>query len=88
MSDYRQQARLYMDGNMWCAVMPGFRNLAIDDAGFGETPEDAVADLQRRVGAELSTDDFVRGDFCKKCKEWIADGISADGCRDPGCPCA
>jgi hypothetical protein len=30
-----------MDGNMWCAVGPHFRNLQEDRAGFGATKEDA-----------------------------------------------
>lgn len=37
---------LRKDGSAWCATWPGFINLQESPAGFGDTPEDAVADLQ------------------------------------------
>ena len=38
-------SRVFMDGNMWCAVYPDFVNLQESPAGFGPTPEDARAKL-------------------------------------------
>lgn len=86
MGDYRQEARLYRDGNMWCAVPPGFRDLAVDDAGFGETQELAVEDLRRRIAADLTVEDFVTGGYCRRCTEWVAEDEDMEGCRDPNCP--
>lgn len=37
--------RVFMDGNMWCAVDPDFQNLQESPAGFGETPELAREEL-------------------------------------------
>ena len=36
---------IFRDGEAWCAVGPHFIDLMKSDAGFGETPEQAVADL-------------------------------------------
>jgi hypothetical protein len=30
--------RIFLDGDMWCAVGPGFVNLQESPAGFGSTP--------------------------------------------------
>ena len=81
------QRRLYRDGNMWCAVGLHFRNLAVDPAGFGETQELAITDLKRQTRDNLSLDQFEVGGFCRRCKDWVPEGIEMDGCRDPGCPC-
>ncbi len=83
MGDYRQERRLYMDGKKWCAVGFGFRNLAVDPAGFGDDPEAAVRDLD----ANMNIEDFVSGGYCRVCKEWVPSDERMDGCRDPGCPC-
>ena len=40
-------SRVFMDGNAWCAVMPDFIDLQTSLAGFGETPEEARANLSR-----------------------------------------
>jgi len=37
------------EGSLWCATMYDFRNLQLDNAGFGETPEQAVDDLNREL---------------------------------------
>lgn len=34
--------RVYKDGGLWCAVGPNFENLQESEAGFGETPQQAV----------------------------------------------
>ncbi|KKL62129.1 hypothetical protein LCGC14_2188310 [marine sediment metagenome] len=81
------QRRLYMDGNMWCAVGLHFRNLAIDDAGFGETQKEAVANLNTARRENNTVEDFEIGGFCRQCKVWVEDGLQMDGCRDPDCPC-
>lgn len=38
--------RTFKDGNAWCAVKPDFVNLQESDAGFGDTPEAAIKELQ------------------------------------------
>ena len=81
------QRRLYMDGNAWCAVGPHFRNLAIDEAGFGDTQSDAVANLNAARHESAAVENFEVGEFCHQCGEWVPLGVSTDGCRDPGCPC-
>ena len=82
------QRRLYMDGNKWCAVGPHFRNLQQDHAGFGDTKQEAVDDLNRRRCANDYVWEFEVGGFCRICKEWVPEGVTLDGCRDPNCPCA
>lgn len=39
------RVRTFMDGNAWCAVLPDFINLQESKAGFGNTREQAIADL-------------------------------------------
>lgn len=41
---------LFMDGNAWCAVGPGHRDLQQDPAGFGSTCLDALISLCKEVG--------------------------------------
>lgn len=38
--------RYCMDGNMWCATRADFINLQESNAGFGETKEAALVDLE------------------------------------------
>lgn len=83
----RMKSRIYMDGNQWCAVGRGFQNLAISQAGFGDTPEEAVAELANTTHKDLDVNNFEFGGFCSVCSEWAQDGALMDGCRDPGCPC-
>lgn len=40
-----QKPHVRLDGNQWCATMPGFINLQESNAGFGDTPAKAIADL-------------------------------------------
>lgn len=40
-NDYSHGFHIFMDGNMWCAVGPAFRDLQQDHAGFGGSPTDA-----------------------------------------------
>ena len=89
MSDYRQEARLYKDGNMWCAVGPGFINLAVSKAGFGATKTGAVANLNGELPLtqKRPVGDFTIGGFCRQCKEWVPEDAVMEGCRDPYCPC-
>ena len=83
--------RLYRDGNAWCAVAPGFRNLAEDVAGFGDTQEEAVASLHKvkrsTLNITLYEARFEVGGYCRRCKEWVEENIQMDGCCDPDCPC-
>lgn len=39
--------KVYKDGDMWCAVKSGFINLAESPAGFGNTPHNAVVELNK-----------------------------------------
>ena len=39
--------KVYLDGNMWCAVRSDFIYLQESDVGFGESPAKAVEDLNR-----------------------------------------
>jgi len=45
-------SRVYLDGNKWCAVLPDFENLMVSPCGFGDTPEEARAELARRKEAK------------------------------------
>ncbi len=42
-----ETSRVFMDGDLWCAVFPGFRDLQQDFAGFGRTPKEAREELNR-----------------------------------------
>lgn len=48
--------RFVRDGNMWCAFMPDFINLAESPAGFGETQDLAEADLQANIARSTFSD--------------------------------
>lgn len=39
--------RVFMDGNQFCAVKPDFDNLQESPAGFGETKEEAIQNLEK-----------------------------------------
>lgn len=41
MSNYN----LFMDGDMWCATLPNFKNIQESPAGFGITPDKATIAL-------------------------------------------
>jgi hypothetical protein len=43
----------FRDGNQWCCVFGDFVNLQESPAGFGETFEDALADLQGTTKSKL-----------------------------------
>lgn len=43
-------ARLYMDGDAWCATRSDFQNLQESPAGFGETAREAFAELAKELG--------------------------------------
>lgn len=40
-----QEYRLFMDGNVWCAVCGDFVDLQNSPAGFGDTPTEALQNL-------------------------------------------
>lgn len=44
----------YKDGNQWCCVFGDFINLQESPAGFGSSWDDALADLETNVAAELA----------------------------------
>ena len=39
-----------IDGNQVCAVEPGFRDLALDNAGFGDSLKEAFLDFYKEKG--------------------------------------
>lgn len=41
--------KLFKDGNSWCATYEDFINLQESEAGFGDTPNDAIEDLVNKV---------------------------------------
>jgi len=43
-------ARLYMDGDAWCATRTDFENLQESPAGFGDTARAALASLAKELG--------------------------------------
>ena len=43
------KSRVFMDGNAYCAVLPDFINLQESPCGFGDTPAQARAELERTV---------------------------------------
>ena len=42
------KVRVFKDGNAWCAVRPGFVNLQESTAGFGDTKDEALKNLESR----------------------------------------
>jgi hypothetical protein len=42
------KTRAFMDGDKWCAVRPDFIDLQASVSGWGDTPEEARADLVRQ----------------------------------------
>lgn len=45
---------IFMDGDQWCAVGPGFDNLQESPAGFGDTALEAFAALAKELGYKPS----------------------------------
>jgi len=41
--------RTYMDGNAWCAVLPDFINLQESPSGWGDTPSEAMKNLELEI---------------------------------------
>lgn len=49
MLDVANGFHIFRDGNAWCAVGPHFTDLMQSSAGFGDTPQAAVADLRIKL---------------------------------------
>lgn len=47
---WNKGVHVFPDGSAWCAVGAGFMNLQESDAGFGDTPNLAVQDLESKGG--------------------------------------
>lgn len=47
-------ANIALDGDMWYATGPGFRDLRLDSVGFGKTPVEAFAALCSLLGYQPS----------------------------------
>jgi hypothetical protein len=45
---YSHGFHIFRDGNAWCAVGPHFIDLMKSNAGFGDTPQDAVNELCKK----------------------------------------
>lgn len=43
------RSRVFKDGSAWCAVLPDFVNTQESPCGFGDTPEEARANLEKAV---------------------------------------
>jgi hypothetical protein len=41
--------KIFRDGDQWCAVAPGFVDIAISPCGFGETPKIALDALLKAI---------------------------------------
>jgi len=50
---------LYKDGNAWCAVFGNFINLQESPAGFGDTTEEAIANLKEELEKEAKKQPWV-----------------------------
>ncbi len=44
--------RVFRDGDAWCAVGPEFEDIMQSPAGFGATPDEAVAEYGKATAAE------------------------------------
>lgn len=42
-----EKPHIIKDGNEWCARAPGFVDLQVSRTGFGSTPSEALADLEK-----------------------------------------
>jgi hypothetical protein len=51
----RAGVEISMDGDQWCATGPGFDNLAVSPAGFGDTTIGAMAALATEIGYRPAT---------------------------------
>lgn len=68
--------RIYLDGDKWCAVPPGFIDLQVSQSGFGVTPVDALERLMLVVVPKIAP----APDCCPSCNtETYAECPS---CRD------
>ena len=47
-----EKFHLFMDGNQWCVTDESFTNLQESVAGFGDTPNDAMADYRKNQKKE------------------------------------
>lgn len=55
---FDEKITLQLDGNMWVATGPNFTNLQETRAGFGEYPNEAVADLFKESSEEKGSVDI------------------------------
>lgn len=87
---------IYPDGNQWCAVWLHHRDLALDPAGFGDTPEAAVNALRHELrfqhnrnhqSLRVDISDFEIGTICRRCHCFVPDGFNKPGCNRDDCPC-
>jgi hypothetical protein len=76
----------FRDGDKWCAVFGDFVNMQESPAGFGETFEDALNELQKRdpghmrpnhyFGVHTHVNSCIPGDdSCKRCGHDLRDEI-------------
>lgn len=63
--EFKDQFRIYLDGDQWCAVGPGFVDLQATRAGFGHSPLTALVQLLgevRNSAAIIDWDNLPKGD--------------------------
>ena len=72
---------VYPDGNKWCVLYGD--DLQNGVAGFGDTPEKAMADFDNNWTQQKAPPSAHK---CARCGEPNPDKLSMDGCRAPDCP--
>lgn len=76
---------VYPDGNAWCAVGDGFKNLQESEAGFGASPCDALTDLIKNENTiEINRCTGMRQWKCTACSTVFSRGLVPKG-QVPGC---
>lgn len=63
--EFKDQFRIFLDGDQWCAVAPGFEDLQATPAGFGHSPLTALVQLLGEVvnrAAVIDWDNLPKGD--------------------------
>lgn len=62
MEDISGNYRVFKDGDSWCAVGPGFENLAESTAGFGDTFSEAMEDFGSLSGVNIYKVKFIESE--------------------------
>ena len=70
-----------IDGNQVCATAHGFRNLALDDAGFGDSLKEAFFDLARKPYNKPKLNDLISWEmpWIDELEKQLADNSEEEG---------